>query len=48
VPLCLVTLLQQSPANGFNLVVFGGARVLEVGPRDLRFPMIESILVEFL
>jgi hypothetical protein len=27
-------------------MVFGGARVLEVEPRDLRFPMIESILVE--
>jgi hypothetical protein len=29
-------------------VVFGGARVLEVEPRDLQFPNIESILVEFL
>jgi hypothetical protein len=46
--LFLVTLPLQTHGKLCVLVVFGGAQVLEVEPRDLRFPMIESISVEFL
>jgi hypothetical protein len=48
VPLFLVTLRLQSRGKLSDSVVFGGARVLEVEPRDLRFPMIESVSEEFL
>jgi hypothetical protein len=47
VPLSLVTLPLQTRGKLSDLVVFGGARVLEVWSRDLRFPMIESISVQF-
>ena len=48
VPLFLVILPLQTRGKAFDLVVFGGARgevFLVVG---LRFPMIESVSVEFL
>jgi hypothetical protein len=48
VPLFLVTLPLQTRGKLFDLVVFVGARVLEVWSRDLRFPMIESVLVQIL
>jgi hypothetical protein len=48
VPLFLVTLLLQTCGKLSDLVVFVGARVLEVESRDLRFPMIESVLVQLL
>jgi hypothetical protein len=48
VPLFLVILPLKSRGKLSNLVVFCGAQVLEVEPRDLQFPMIESISVEFL
>jgi hypothetical protein len=48
VPLCLVALLLQTRGKLSDLVVFVGARVLEVWSRDLRFPVIESVLVQFL
>jgi hypothetical protein len=48
VPLFLVVLLLQTRGKAVDLAVFGGAQVLEVEPRDLRFPMIESVSVEFL
>jgi hypothetical protein len=48
VPLFLVTLLLQTRGKLSDLVVFVGARVLEVWSRDLRFPMIESVSVQFL
>jgi hypothetical protein len=47
VPLFLVTLPLQTHGMLSDLVVFGGAWVLEVEPRNLRFPLIESVLVEF-
>jgi hypothetical protein len=40
VPLFLVTLPLQTRGKLSDLVVFAGARVLEVWSRDLRFPMI--------
>jgi hypothetical protein len=48
VPLFSVTLPLQTHGKLSNLVVFGGALILEVEPPYLRFPMIESISVEFL
>jgi hypothetical protein len=48
VPLSLVTLPLQTRGKLSDLVVFVGARVLEVWSRDLRFPMIESVSVQFL
>jgi hypothetical protein len=48
VPLFLVTLPLQTRGKLSDLVVFVGARVLEVWSRDLRFPMIESVPVQFL
>jgi hypothetical protein len=46
-PLFLVTLPLQTHGKLSDLVDFGGARVLEVEPRDLRSPLIESVSVEF-
>ena len=48
VPLLLVILPLQTRGKAFDLVVFGVARVLEVEVQDLRFPMIESVLVDIL
>jgi hypothetical protein len=48
VPLFLVTLPLQTRGKFSDLVVFVGARVLEVWSRDLRFPLIESVLVQLL
>jgi hypothetical protein len=48
VPLFLVTLALQTRGKLSDLVVFVGARVLEVWSRDLRFPMIVSVSVQFL
>jgi hypothetical protein len=48
VPLFLVTLPLQTRGKLSDLVVFIGARVLEVWSRDLRFPMIKSVSVQFL
>jgi hypothetical protein len=48
VPLFLVTLPLQTRGKLSDLVVFVRARVLEVWSRDLRFPMIESVSVQFL
>jgi hypothetical protein len=48
VPLFLVTMPLQTCGKLSDLVDFGGARVLEVEPRYLRFPMIERISVQFL
>jgi hypothetical protein len=48
VPLFLVTLLLQTHGKLSDLVVFIGARVLEVWSRDFLFPMIESVSVQFL
>jgi hypothetical protein len=48
VPLFLVTLPLQTCGKLSDLVVFVGARVIEVWSRDLRFPMIESVSVQFL
>jgi hypothetical protein len=48
VPLFLVTLPLQTCGKLSDLVVFVGARVIEVWSRDLRFPMIESVSVKFL
>jgi hypothetical protein len=47
-PLFLVTLPLQTRGKLSDLVVLVGARILEVWSRDLRFPMIESVLVQFL
>jgi hypothetical protein len=47
VPLFLVTLPLQTRGKLSDLVIFFGTRVLEVWSRDLRFPMIESVLVQF-
>jgi hypothetical protein len=47
VPLFLVTLPLLTRGKLSDLVVFCGVRGLEVEPQDLRFPMIESVLVEF-
>jgi hypothetical protein len=47
-PLFLVTLPLQTHGKLSDLVDFGGARVLEVEPWDVKFPMIESIWVQFL
>jgi hypothetical protein len=41
VPLCLVTLLQQTLRNGFNLVVFGGVLGEVLLRVDFRFLLIE-------
>jgi hypothetical protein len=48
VPLFLVTLPLQTRGKLSDLMVLVGARVLEVLSRDLRFPMIESVSVQFL
>jgi hypothetical protein len=48
VPLFLVTLPLQTRGKLFDLVVFVGTRVLQVWSLDLRFPMVESISVQFL
>ena len=40
VPLCLVTLLQQTLRNGFDLVVFGGVRGKVFLRVDFRFLLI--------
>jgi hypothetical protein len=48
VPLFLVTLPLKTRGKLSDLVVFVGAQVLEVWSRDLRFPMIESVSVQFL
>jgi hypothetical protein len=48
VPLFLVTLPLQARGRLSDLVVFVGSRILEVWLRDLRFPMIESVSVQFL
>jgi hypothetical protein len=48
VPIFLVTLLLQTHGKLSDLLVFVGARVLEVWSRDLRFSMIESVSVHFL
>jgi hypothetical protein len=48
VPLFLVTLPLQTRGRLSDLVVFVGSRVLEVWSRDLRFPMIQSVSVQFL
>jgi hypothetical protein len=48
VPLFLVTLPLQTRGKLSDLVVFVGARVLEVWSRDLQFRMIESVSVQFL
>jgi hypothetical protein len=48
VPLFLVILPLQTRGKLSDLVVFVGARVLEVWSRDLQFPMIESVSVQFL
>jgi hypothetical protein len=48
VPLFLVTLPLQTRGKLSDLVVFVGTPVLEVWSRDLRFPMIERISVQFL
>jgi hypothetical protein len=48
VPLFLVTFPLQTRGKLSDLVVFVGTRVLEVWSRDLRFPMIESISLQFL
>jgi hypothetical protein len=48
VPLFLATLPLQTRGNLSDLVDFGGARGHEVESQDLRFPMIESISVQFL
>jgi hypothetical protein len=48
VPLFLVTLPLQTRGKLSNLVVFVGAWVLEDWSRDLWFPMIESVSVQFL
>jgi hypothetical protein len=47
-PLFLVTLPLQTHGKLSDLVDFGGARVLVVEPWDVKFPMIESIWVQFL
>jgi hypothetical protein len=41
-------LFPQTPGKAFDLVVFGGDRVLEGEARDLQLPMIESVLVDIL
>jgi hypothetical protein len=43
VTIFLVILPLQTRGKLSDLVVFGGARVLEVEPRDLQFPMTESV-----
>ena len=48
VPLFLVILPLQTRGKAFDLMIFGVARVLEVKAQDLRFPMIESVLVDIL
>jgi hypothetical protein len=48
VPLCLMTLPQELPWIGLDLVVFGVPRVYNLEGEDPRFPLIESVLVEFL
>jgi hypothetical protein len=48
VPLSLVTLPLQTRGKLSDLVVLVGARILEVWSRDLRFPMIKSVSVQFL
>jgi hypothetical protein len=48
VPLFLVTLPLQTRGKLSDLVAFVGARVLEDWSQDLRFPMTDSVSVQFL